>query len=44
VLIALVGGIAMQRELDPTIPAGLLGDAMRRLLSTETAKEPLPSS
>jgi len=31
VLVAVVGGIAVQRLLDPTIPAGLLTDTVRRL-------------
>ena len=31
VLVAVVGGIAVQRLIDPTIPAGLLTDAVRAL-------------
>jgi AcrR family transcriptional regulator len=37
VLVAVVGGIAVQRLLDPTIPASLLTDTVRRLFRGPTS-------
>ena len=39
VLVALAGGLAVQRFIDPQIPAGLLGDAIRALTGTAKSSE-----
>jgi hypothetical protein len=36
--VAVVGGIAVQRLIDPTIPAGLLTDAVRALFRAPGAQ------